>query len=134
MKKWLGLLLKNEWQKQKALWRSDWERKVALYRNITSFFSQSRNKDANSMKIDDQENQNQDNWDYEEDRDYVYQDDLHARVAGLEEEVDELREDSRQHRYDVDDEFQYMNDRTNRKFQDIEDDIEDLYERKEDKE
>ena len=134
MKKWLGLILKNEWQKQKALWRSDWERKVALYRNITSFFGQSRNKDNNTNKTNDQKNQSQDNWDYEEDRDYIYQDDLHARVAGLEEEVDELREDSRQHRYDVDDEFQYMNDRTNRKFQDIEDDIEDLYERKEDKE
>ena len=42
-------------------------------------------------------------------------------------EIHELREDLRDHRYDVDDELEYMNRRNNRKFEDIERDIEDLY-------
>ena len=42
-------------------------------------------------------------------------------------EIHELREDLRDHRYDVDDELEYMNRRNNRKFEDIERDIDDLY-------
>ena len=42
-------------------------------------------------------------------------------------EIRELREDLRDHRYDVDDELEYMNRRNNQKFEDIERDIDDLY-------